>query len=304
MAIEDETDERPTATMMLSGGCTGTRLERRGPAAVVILHGAHMRAGIAIGERVFADLGLTVLVPSRPGYGRTPTLKNASPIRFADTVRELCQRLDIRQVVAVVAISSGGPTGLAMAARHPDFVERLVLQCSPGFHPWPSPGTRRLASVIFAPRIEVLTWAAFRGILRIAPDFCLRLIMCELSTRPNAHVLSRLDRVGRRRLRRFLAALSSGHGFLNDLRHPTPDVVVRRPTLLIVSANDGAIPFKHAESLLQRIPGAELFVSDADSHLMWFGQQYQWVEARLRSFVHCNLPGVTDQRPGARADRR
>jgi hypothetical protein len=39
---------------------------------VVIFHGGHVRAGLALGEEVFAEAGYTLLVPSRPGYGRTP----------------------------------------------------------------------------------------------------------------------------------------------------------------------------------------------------------------------------------------
>ena len=37
----------------------------------VVLHGGHMHAGIALGKDVFANLGCSMLVASRPGYGRT-----------------------------------------------------------------------------------------------------------------------------------------------------------------------------------------------------------------------------------------
>jgi hypothetical protein len=39
---------------------------------VVIFHGGHVQAGLALGEEVVAEAGYTPLVPSRPGYGRTP----------------------------------------------------------------------------------------------------------------------------------------------------------------------------------------------------------------------------------------
>jgi pimeloyl-ACP methyl ester carboxylesterase len=45
------------------------RLERRGAAAVLILHGGHMSARCRFGEGTFLDAGCSVLVVSRPGYG-------------------------------------------------------------------------------------------------------------------------------------------------------------------------------------------------------------------------------------------
>ncbi|MFI9561569.1 hypothetical protein [Nonomuraea endophytica] len=73
--------ERPTAVARLTAGPVEYRLERRGEAAVVILHGGHMRAGLALGEEVFGAAGYTVLVPSRPGYGQTRS--SPAPVRAA-----------------------------------------------------------------------------------------------------------------------------------------------------------------------------------------------------------------------------
>ncbi|GAA0830022.1 hypothetical protein ACFQVD_32885 [Streptosporangium amethystogenes subsp. fukuiense] len=64
--------ERPTTVAGLDAGAVEYRLERRGEAVVVVAHGGHMRAGLAHGEEVFAECGYSVLVPSRPGYSRTP----------------------------------------------------------------------------------------------------------------------------------------------------------------------------------------------------------------------------------------
>jgi pimeloyl-ACP methyl ester carboxylesterase len=46
-------------------------LERRGESAVLILHGGHMSARCRFGEDTFLDAGYSVLITSRPGYGRT-----------------------------------------------------------------------------------------------------------------------------------------------------------------------------------------------------------------------------------------
>ncbi|MER6944244.1 hypothetical protein ABT294_09495 [Nonomuraea sp. NPDC000554] len=66
------TVERDTTIAHLRAGAVGYRLERRDQAAIIIFHGGHMRAGLALGKEVFSAAGYTVLVPSRPGYGKTP----------------------------------------------------------------------------------------------------------------------------------------------------------------------------------------------------------------------------------------
>jgi hypothetical protein len=49
--------ERPTALAQLDAGAVEYRLERRGDEAVIVFHGGRVRAGLAMGEDVFASLG-------------------------------------------------------------------------------------------------------------------------------------------------------------------------------------------------------------------------------------------------------
>jgi len=63
---------RPTAVACLPAGQVEYRLDRRGEAVVMVFHGGHVRAGLALGEDAFAAADCTLLAPSRPGYGRTP----------------------------------------------------------------------------------------------------------------------------------------------------------------------------------------------------------------------------------------
>src|SRR5512132_2275092 len=186
--------ERPTRIARVKAGPVEYRLERRGHAAVVVFHGGHMRAGLALGEEVFTDIDYTVLVPSRPGYGRTPLGTGTSPLGFADVVRELCDQLGVNEVAAVVGISGGGPSAVTMTARHPKLVRRLILESAVGFIPWPKSSARIGARLMFNAVTENATWAIVRALMRAAPATSLRFWLQTLSTEPANDVLAALTR--------------------------------------------------------------------------------------------------------------
>jgi hypothetical protein len=50
------------------------------------------------------------------------------------------------------------------------------------------------------------------------------------------------------------------------------------------------VPFAHAESLLAGIEGAELVVSQSDSHLIWFASDYPMIADKIRSFLVSGSP--------------
>lgn len=100
----------PTQIAQLRGGPVQYRLERRGPATVVVFHGGHTHAGIALGENTYTGAGFSVLVPSRPGYGKTPLAAGPTPSSFADTAWELCRHLGIEHIAAATGISAGSLT--------------------------------------------------------------------------------------------------------------------------------------------------------------------------------------------------
>ncbi|MGH8999583.1 MAG: alpha/beta fold hydrolase [Acidimicrobiia bacterium] len=86
--------------------------------------------------------------------------------------------------------------------------------------------------------------------------------------------------------------MRSGQGFLNDLR-PTPDVTaaVAQPALVIATRKDGGVPFTHAESLAATIRHAQLVESQADTHFIWFGDDWPTIAQTIRAFLD------TDPRP-------
>jgi pimeloyl-ACP methyl ester carboxylesterase len=277
---------RATAVACLPAGQVEYRLDRRGEAVVVVFHGGHVRAGLALGEEVFAAAGCTLLAPSRPGYGRTPRSTGRSVEGYTDVVRALCADLGITRVAAVVGVSGGGPTAATMAARHADLVERLILVSAVSWLPYPDRWTRLGAHVVFAGGTEAVTWGGIHEFARVAPDACLRLMVSSLSTRPVGEVLAALRAEDRDLLLALFAQMRSGRGFLNDLR-PTPDVttLIDQPTLVIATRTDGGVPFAHAQSLASTIRNAELVESRAHTHLVWLGPDWPAIAERIRLFL-------------------
>jgi pimeloyl-ACP methyl ester carboxylesterase len=262
--------ERPTTVTRLAAGPVEYRLERRAGDPVLVFHGGHQRAGLPLGEDVYADAGYTVLAPSRPGYGRTPLSTGRSVTGFADVTRALCEQLGIRRVAAVVGTSAGGPTAVAMAARHPDLVARLILQSAVGPLPYPDRRTRLGAQAMLSGHTERITWTAIRAMMRVAPQASLRLWLGRLSTLPARQIVAALSPEQQAAVSGLLSTMRSGHGFRNDLR-ATPDLTtdVTQPTLVIATRHDGGVPFAHAQALAAAIPHAELVESRADTHLIW-----------------------------------
>ncbi|MFY1703535.1 alpha/beta fold hydrolase [Micromonospora sp. WMMA1923] len=280
------TTEYPTSIAHLPAGPVEYRLDRRGDAVVVVVHGGHLRAGLALDERLYAEADLTVLVPSRPGYGHTPLTTGTSVTGFADVLADLCRHLRIGRVAAVVGISAGGPTAVALAARHPALVERLITQGALGPLPYPDRRTRLLAGLLFSPYTEGLTWGGMRALLRLAPDAGLRQLFRGLSTLPPGQVLAGLSAEQRTRLVWLFSRMRSGTGFRNDLRpHPDLTAQVGQPTLVVASRHDAGAPFAHAEALVAGIRRAELLESRAHHHFYEYGPDWPAVTERIRAFL-------------------
>lgn len=156
----------PTQLAETPKGLVEYRLTGAGSRTVLALHGGHLSAAVPLGERVFLDLGLRVLAVSRPGYGRTPAATAPSRNTFAGVIACLCRHLEIDSLAAAVGMSHGGPAAVAVAALHPELVQRLILESSISSLAWPTLGTRLAAYVIFNSWTEPLTWrvtGAWRG---------------------------------------------------------------------------------------------------------------------------------------------
>ena len=244
-----------------------------------------MRAELEVGQEAFIDAGWSVLQPSRPGYGGTPLSAGPDNDAFTNRIASLCEHLGYREVVAV-GVSAGGRAAMTFAARHPRLVKGLILESSTSYLPWPDRFTRVAAKVAFRPYIERATWAMTRFLFDRFPAFTLKRMLSSLSTIPAATAYGQFNAAERAKLVDLLSRMRSGKGFLNDLREPV-DVTraVKQPTLVVASRNDASVTSDHTQSIVSRIDGAELAMTDSLSHLLWIGPHSDEERRAVTSFL-------------------
>ncbi len=266
----------------------GHRIEYRligsGADTVVILHGGHMSARCSLGEATFLDLGRSVLLVSRPGYGRTDLSAGPSVPEFIPRLARLITDLGLRPRVAV-GISLGARSAMTLAAFHPDLVQRVILVCPVSFRPWPSPRTRRIAQLVFNPVTERLTWGIVHQLLRRDPARNLPKLVKDLSLLPGPEAVERLGS-DRKAMVDFLLTCRSSRGFLNDLHPPTEVTAdVRQPALVVASRYDGSVAAEHPERLAETLPNARLVEVNTPTHILWLGQGAEQTRAAITQFL-------------------
>jgi pimeloyl-ACP methyl ester carboxylesterase len=257
----------------------------QGP-VVLVLNGGHTNCHSPLGhEAFFLAQGYQLIIPSRPGYGRTPSSTGKRAEAFADALVSLLDLLQLDQVI-VVGISAGGPTALQLAGRHPERVSKVILQNAATDGRYASGMIRFLTYLFFNPVLEGMVWAAFRRFGRVAPQAALKSLMWGLTCLPIDQVLSAMSPDQQQAALAFLQASRSGSGFLHDIHHHCGDLGrVRAPVLAITSKYDGLVDSSHAVSVEKHIPQAQLFISEAESHLMWFSSHDHEIRAKMQEFL-------------------
>src|SRR5437763_16169698 len=120
------------------------RVVGQGP-AVLVLNGGHTNCNSPLGhEPFFLEQGYQLVIPSRPGYGKTPSSTGRTAEAFADALVGLLDHLHLERVI-VIGISAAGPTALQLAGRHPKRVSKLILQNAVTGGKFPANRTRVLA---------------------------------------------------------------------------------------------------------------------------------------------------------------
>lgn len=244
----------------------------RGP-AVLVVHGT---PGDWTQARSLAlDLATShrVLLPSRPGYGRTPLSTGRSPREQAAAHAALLDTCGIERA-AVVGISGGGPSARALAAHHRSRVSQLVLCCAVAEH---------LVTVPVATRVLQAT----PGLWEVAARFAGRRARHRLRDREAslARAVAELGPAERSAVDALVEAdlldfaeqrarvMLSVPGLRNDFRwfresttaDPWPEGP-RVPTLVLHGDADEVVPLSHGEHHRDSVPGAVLEVLPGVGH--------------------------------------
>ncbi len=261
------------------------RVVGQGP-AVLVLNGGHTNCTSPLGhQRFFVEQGYQLIIPSRPGYGNTPSSTGRTAEAFADTLIPLLDQFQLEQVI-VLGISAGGRTALQLAGRAPSRVSKLILQNAVTGGKWPSFPTRIMAYLLFNPLVERWTWTAFRWLGKRAPLSALKGMMRSLTTLDPNVVVDTMSQEQRRAALALLLPSRSGSGFLHDMGHVCGDLRrITAPTLIIESKYDGSKDTSHATYAADHIPNADLFVIPAESHLMWFSTYNEIIEEKMCAFL-------------------
>lgn len=261
------------------------RVVGQGP-AVLVLNGGHTHCNSPLGhQRFFVEHGYQLIIPSRPGYGNTPSSTGRTAEAFADALIPLLDQLQLEQVI-VLGISAGGRTALQLAGRSPERVSKLILQNAVTGGKFPDLTTRMMAYLVFNPWVERWTWTAFRWLVKVAPLSALKGMMRSLTTLDPNVVVDTMSEEQRRAALAFLLPSRSGSGFLHDMRHVCGDLSrITAPTLIIESKYDGSKDTSHATYAADHIPNADLFIIPAESHLLWFSSYNGLIEEKMRAFL-------------------
>jgi pimeloyl-ACP methyl ester carboxylesterase len=257
---------------------------------VVLCHPAPGAGGFDPDPAVTSSWGVHVVSPDRPGYGSStplPDTRRPSISRWADDLAEYVEFVieqaretgiaPVRQV-GVIGWSAGGRIALALAAKHPGFVDRVAVVATPAPDTevqWIPPDLARITADLLELPLPEAKQRLRTMLLTQVPGGA-----------PGVELLARgeadralLERPGLEgRLQRMLQhAYDQGTiGLADDLLSYAGDdwgfdlSAVRAPVLLVYGAKDVIVPSAHGRWYRKQLrhTGAKLTVVPRAGHLV------------------------------------
>ena len=223
--------------------------------------------------------GCQLVAPSRPGYLRTPLDSGRKPSEQADLYASMLDALHIDKVT-ILGISSGGPSAVHFAARHPNRTKALLLDAAVLLPI--SPASSAIERAVFESGIGVwLSCQVAKRWPRLTAASVVDALAAGLSRDRKRDAVewitsspARLDSVVE--LPTSLAPRSFREpGQRNDESNeinldPLPFAKVTVPTLVAQGKNDAFPLIDHATSTACKISDAELILVEEGHHgLPW-----------------------------------
>lgn len=264
-------DKYPRRLAQTKAGPIEYTLVGQGP-VVLRLTGSMDDCESSGGSEALLAAGVSILTPSRPGYGRTPLSVGRTAAEAADAMVALLDTLGI-STTDVIAESSGGPTAIYLAARHPERVRKLILEeaISKNMKDLDPKGfqTRKKFYESQYGYMSVM----LKVLARVAPRSLARVTMSIFGTHDPDEAVKKMSKAEIDGICSFYLRWqpSWGRAGSNDMEQGTEDGAlksIKAPTLIVHSREDAAVPFAVAEYSHATIPGSELWEAPTWSHMI------------------------------------
>ncbi|WP_312141971.1 alpha/beta fold hydrolase [Pantoea septica] len=205
-----------------------------------------------------------------PGFGAASGMEDYDVAAMADRVDETLRHLQLEKVI-LVGHSMTGKVALALAARRPDYLQRLVLVAPSPPGPQPMSEQDRQAQ------------AAFDGSRQQAETFVDGACSARLPD-----VLREVAIADAQRAAPAAFHAWALHGSREDLREQTGRLEL--PAMMVLGSEDGNVPGVEAQREVMRahLPQGELEIIDGAGHLMPM-QTPQALAERMLAFAQRDL---------------
>ena len=264
---------------------------------VLYFHGTGVTGDVMVNieSSMIAD-GFRLIVPNRPGYGRTPLSPHYSATDCANVADAFLDSLGIASA-SLMGSSGGAVFAASFAINYPNRAKSLVLLC-PQLHRWDEkrwlPRTSQWTlPFLKRPLLRQLLLRLYR--IQIRHMSVIQLLKMEAGER---YVDVAADPATRKLCVTTLAAMARGTryaGFANDFAVFTDEDIISAncsmqiPTLVIQDVKDPIAPVDHVDWFVSKFPRSEKVNVHTAGHLVWAGPDAEVMhQARVRFLrEHC-----------------
>ena len=267
-------------------------LSGHGP-TILKLTGMSQDCTDSMGNKPLIEAGFSILTPSRPGYGKTPSSVGKNAAEAAKAMIALLDTLNIKQV-SVIAVSGGGPTSIYLSAHYPDRVRKLVLEDAVSRNPKEIDPDRYALQKKFYGKGYTFTCWMLKIIATLSSKTIARQTFALFGTHDPNEAVKMLSKSELKEISLFYQkqAGSWAKGALNDMEHFTSESdlrAIQSPTLIIHSHEDRAVCFEFAEYSHALIRGSELWEAPSWSHFISVGPGSENVGQKVVAFLKSEI---------------
>jgi pimeloyl-ACP methyl ester carboxylesterase len=261
--------------------------------AVLLIHGTpgSWRQCVPLAEDLAPSFD--VILPSRPGYGRTHIRAGRTYEEQADCYAAVLDSLGVERT-AIVGVSGGGPSSIAFASKFADRTSALVLVCAVAPHMLEVPSSTKVAARVPAVPQLVAPIVRALGRRRLTNPERVR-IELQKSLTPDEYVRADADAsVTADLVRHALSHLEAPpglSGMRNDLkqfdrakREGVKPLGVSARTLVLHGDADPVVGPDQARYHASSIAGAELSIYEGAGHLFLMTRRSE-ASAAIKAFL-------------------